>query len=88
MTDEVELPRRCCLCRRRPDLYQPIFDPRPPLLSRNIAHPEVVCPDCWDTLSHMITDLPWLRYQITQYVTPYSRRSYGPDGYYFGDESR
>lgn len=52
-----------------------------------MRYPAEACFDCWDKLFCILADLPWIRYQFSQYVIPRNRPGYGPDGLYFNADS-
>ncbi len=83
-----ELPDRCPICMRRPDKAPPIVSLPVPLLSRNALYPAAVCSECNYKLFLMFNDLPWIRYQLSQYVVPAGRPGYGPDGSYIAQDYR
>lgn len=55
-----------------------------PIGTADARYPLVVCNNCLGDLFYMLWDLPWLRYQMTQYRRPAGMRNYTPDGRYFG----
>lgn len=55
-----------------------------PIASRDTRYQPPACNDCQSRLFVMLWDLPWLRYQITQYREVRGTRNYDPNGVYFG----
>lgn len=57
----------------------------PPIGSRDTRYHLPACNACAGKLLVMLWDLPWLRYQMTQYrqVLP-GTKNYNPEGVYFG----
>lgn len=54
----------------------------PPVLTRNMQYQPPCCPNCWEYLFAMLQDLPWIRYQISQYQLKLNHRGYDPTGCY------
>lgn len=81
-----KLPPRCLLCKNRPDDCPLMHELPPPLLSADMRHPARICDCCHEKLLAMMLDVPWIRYQMSQYVIPRNRPGYSPNGWYFGEK--
>ena len=55
-----------------------------PIATRNLLIEPACCEECWDILWIMLQDVPWLRYQITQYQSKARHRNYNIEGCWVG----